>query len=86
MLVGMGMTTIKITTDLRDRLSGVAEQYGGTTLAETLRRLLDEHEEQTVLAAYDRLRADEQEWASYREESRLTDNAAGDWLRADRRA
>ncbi|MFB9723563.1 hypothetical protein [Planobispora longispora] len=73
------MTTIKISTDLRDRLAGVAAEYGGATLADTLRRLIDEHEEQAVLAAYDQLRADPAEWASYREESLLTDNAAGDW-------
>ncbi|MFC4063227.1 hypothetical protein ACFOWE_33520 [Planomonospora corallina] len=77
------MTTIKIPTDLRDRLSEVASEYGGATLAETLQRLIDEHEEQAALAAYDRLRADPSEWASYRQESRLTDNAAGDWLRGE---
>ena len=32
-----GMTTIKITTELRDRLAGVADDdYGGATLAEAL--------------------------------------------------
>jgi hypothetical protein len=83
MLIDMGMTTIKITTELRDRLGRVAAGYGGVTLAETLQRLVDEHEEQTALAAYERLRADDQEWASYRAEARLTDNTAGDWLRQD---
>jgi hypothetical protein len=83
MLVDMAMTTIKITTALRDRLSRVAAAYGGATLAETLQRLVDEHETLAVLAAYERLRGDEQEWASYREEAQLTDNAAGDWLRQD---
>jgi hypothetical protein len=79
----MRMTTIKISTDLRDRLADVAAEYGGATLADTLRHLIDEHEEQAALAAYDRLRADPAEWASYREESRLVDNAAGDWLRGE---
>ena len=79
----MAATTIKITTELRDRLTGVARDYGGATIADTLARLVDEHEERGALAAYDRLRADEQEWASYRAEARLTDNAAGDWLRRD---
>jgi len=83
MLVDMGMTTIKITTELRDRLGAVAADYGGVTLAETLQRLIDEHEGQAVLAAYERLRADEKEWASYREEAQLTDNASGDWLRRE---
>ena len=79
-----GMTTIKITTELRDRLAGVAEDdYGGATLAEALQRLVAEHEEREALAAYERLRADQAEWASYLDESRLTDNAAGDWIRRD---
>lgn len=84
MLDGMSMTTIKISAELRDRLANLAaEDYGGVTLAETLRRLLAEHEERAVLAAYDRLRANDEEWAAYRDESRLTDNAAGDWWRQD---
>ena len=81
MLIDKAMTTIKITTELRDRLSRVAAAYGGATPAETPQRLVDEHEALAVLAAYERLPDDEQEWASYREEARLTDNTAGDWLR-----
>jgi hypothetical protein len=33
-----------------------------------------------VLAGYERLRADPEEWASYQAEARLTGNAAGDGL------
>jgi hypothetical protein len=78
------MTTIKITGELRDRLARVSsDDYGSSTLAETLQRLLDEHEEHAALAAYDRLRADDAEWASYQAESRLTDNVAGDWMRQE---
>jgi hypothetical protein len=83
MLLSMAATTIKITTELRDRLASVARDYGGATIADTLARLVDEHEERAALAAYDHLRADADEWASYRAEARLTDNAAGDWLRRD---
>jgi hypothetical protein len=84
MLVDMSMTTIKITSELRDHLASLAARdYGGATMAETLRRLVAEHEERAVLAAYDRLREDEEEWASYRDESRLTDNVAGDWWHQD---
>ncbi|SBW21742.1 hypothetical protein [Protofrankia symbiont of Coriaria ruscifolia] len=79
----MGTTTTKITTELRDRLASVSTDLGGVTLAETLQRLISEHEERAALAAYDRLRADEREWASYLEESQLIDNATGDWLRRD---
>ena len=32
------------------------------------------------MARYEELRADPAEWASYRAEARLTDNAAGDGL------
>lgn len=81
------MTTIKVSRELRDRLFEVARvHYGDATLAETLNRLLQEHEEREVLAAFDRLRADPEEWESYRREAVLTDNAAGDWLGQDRSA
>ncbi len=79
----MAMTTIKIPTSLRDALASVAARFGNVSLAETLHRLVLEHEEREVLAAYERLRADDAEWASYRNESRLTDNVAGDGLRPD---
>jgi hypothetical protein len=76
----MSATTIKISTELRDRLVALAaSEFGGTTLSDALRRLIEEHEERAALAAYDRLRRDADEWASYRDESRLTDNAVGDW-------
>lgn len=75
------MTTVKISTELRDALARVARDYGRVSLPETLRRLIDEHEEREVLAAYERLRTDVDEWASYRDESRLTDNVAEDGLR-----
>jgi hypothetical protein len=83
MLSGMSMTTIKISTELRDRLAGVSIEFGGGTLSDTLQRLLAEHEEHAVMSAYERLRADDEEWASYRDEARLTDNVAGDWQRPD---
>jgi hypothetical protein len=38
--------------------------------------------DEEAIAAYDWLRADEGEWRSYRDEARLTDNAASDWLSA----
>jgi hypothetical protein len=55
-------------------------------LADTVERLVEEHEERAALDAYERLRADEREWASYLNETALTDNVAGDWLRQDRSA
>jgi hypothetical protein len=81
MLDGMtAMTTIKISTELRDRLAAV---YDSSTLADTLQRLLDEHDERQVLAAYDRLRADPDEWASYLAEQDEWDAVAGDARLAD---
>lgn len=86
-LMIMAMTTVKITTELRDRLASVAtSDYQGATLADALQRLIEEHEEHLVLAAYARLKEDPEEWASYLDESRLTDNVAGDWLRHDETA
>jgi hypothetical protein len=85
MLDGMtAMTTIKISTELRDRLAAVAaDDYDSSTLADTLQRLLDEHEEQRVLAAYDRLRGDPDEWASYLAEQDEWDAVADDTRSAD---
>jgi hypothetical protein len=78
------LTTIKISAELRDRLAQLAAaDYGGATLADALRRLIAEHEESEAMAAHDRLRADKDEWASYQDEARLTDNVAGDWWRQD---
>ena len=78
----MSMTTIKISAALRDRLAHIAaDDFDRSTLAAAVERLVNEHEDRAALDAYDRLRADEQEWASYRDESSLTDNVAGDWLR-----
>jgi hypothetical protein len=66
----MTVTTMKIQTDVRERLSRVAtEDFSGATLSDTVARLLAEHEESRLLssisAAYARLRADPGEWASY---------------------
>jgi predicted transcriptional regulator len=78
----MAVTTIKISTELRDRLSEIAEDYGAT-LADALQRLIDEHEERAALAAYERLRSNTAEWASYQNESLLTDGVAGDWAHGE---
>jgi predicted DNA-binding protein len=84
---GVGMTTIKIPAELRDRLARIAvDHYDRSTLADTVERLVEEHEEQSALDAYERLRSDEREWASYLNEAAQTDNVAGDWLRQDRSA
>lgn len=54
--------------------------FSGVPLAEALRRLLREHRVSRIMARYAKLQADVGEWASYRGEAALTDNAAGDGL------
>jgi len=77
MLVDMGMTTIKIHTELRDRIAKVAqEDYEGATLAATLERLIDEHLEQRVMEQYAKLQQDPEEWADYLAEARGWERAA----------
>jgi hypothetical protein len=78
---GMSLTTLKIDTSLRDRLASIAKtDYQGDTLAGALERLIEEHEAQQALNAYERLRNDADAWAEYQEELRLTDHTASDGL------
>lgn len=66
---------------LRDELAEIARHdFAGVPLAEALRRLIREHRVNRIMARYAELQADPREWASYRSETRLTDNAAGDGL------
>lgn len=62
----MTLTTVKVTVDLRDELSRVARNdFGGATLAQALRALLEEHTKRRILEAYERLQTRPDEWASY---------------------
>jgi hypothetical protein len=77
----MATTTMQLDGSLRDQLAEIARHdYAGVPLAEALRRLIREHQINKIMAQYAELRADQQEWASYRAEASLTDNAAGDGL------
>ena len=79
MVFNMAQTTMQIDRELRDDLAEVARiDYHGVPLAEAVRRLLREHRINRIMARYEELRADPEEWASYHAEARLTDNAAGD--------
>ena len=72
----MATTTMQLDSELRDDLAEVARtDYQGVPLAEAVRRLLREHRINRIIARYEELRADPAEWASYRAEARLTDNA-----------
>lgn len=64
----MPITTIKIDTALRDRIAEISGEVGASTLAETLERLIEEHEMRAAVAAYEELRANPTEWADYQRE------------------
>lgn len=73
----MAMTTIKIDTELRDRIAMVGrEDYEGATLAVTLERLIDEHLEKQVMDQYAKLQEDPEEWADYLAELGQVERAA----------
>jgi hypothetical protein len=77
----MPATTMQLDSGLRDELAAIAkEDFSGVPLAEALRRLIREHQLNKIMARYAELQSDPQEWASYRAEMQLTDNAAADGL------
>ena len=68
-------------SEVLDQLVRIAERdFHGVPLGEAVRRLVREHEVNQIMQRYEELRADSAEWADYRAETRLTDNAAGDGL------
>lgn len=80
-VAAMTATTMQLDGALRDELAEIARHdFAGVPLAEALRRLIREHRVNQIMARYAELRADPEEWASYRAETMLTDNAAGDGL------
>ncbi|MGH3933394.1 MAG: caspase family protein [Pseudonocardiaceae bacterium] len=77
----MATTTMQLDTELRDQLAHIAQRdFDGATLGEALQRLVTEHRINRIMHRYEQLRADPDEWADYRAETHLTDNAAGDGL------
>ncbi|MEN8651031.1 hypothetical protein ABCR94_10405 [Streptomyces sp. 21So2-11] len=78
------MATIRVRTDIRDRLARVAtEDLGGVTLDTALEVLLLQHHKAQILAAYDRLKNDPEAWAAYTAEQDEWDGTAGDGLTGD---
>jgi hypothetical protein len=72
---------MQIDSALRDELVEIAEHdYAGVSLGEAVRRIVKEHQIDRIVRRYEALRADPDEWASYRTEAHLTDNSAGDSL------
>ncbi|MGH3463796.1 MAG: hypothetical protein ACRDP9_20210 [Kribbellaceae bacterium] len=78
----MATTTIKVDTRLRDRIVEISQDFGAGSIAETLERLIDEHEAHAAVAAYEALRADPDEWADYRNELSEWDAVTADGLRS----
>jgi predicted transcriptional regulator len=82
----MKTTSMQLDSELRDELAKIAERdYQGVPLGEAVRRLVKEHQIDRIVRRYEDLRADPDEWASYRAEAHLTDNSAGDGLPDARR-
>jgi hypothetical protein len=79
----MATTSMQVDSETRDQLAAIAERdFEGASLGDALRRLVREHQINRIVRRYEDLRADADEWASYRDEARLTDNVAGDALPA----
>jgi hypothetical protein len=77
----MATTTMQLEAGLRDELAEIAKNdFSGVPLAEALRRLIREHQINRIMARYAELQTDPDEWATYRAEARVTDNAAADGL------
>ncbi len=83
MLLSMAITSMQLDSALRDELAELAEKdYNGVPLGEAVRRLIREHKVNQAVEAYERLRADPVEWASYRTELDEWDATSADGLPA----
>lgn len=77
----MATTTMQLNSDLRDRLTRIAEEeFEGASLGETVRRLVREHEINHIMLRYEQLRADPGEWSSYQAELAEWDRTVADGL------
>jgi hypothetical protein len=77
----MVMTSMQLDSGLRDRLAEIAEHdFEGVTLGEAVRRLVREHEIKLIMAQYEKLRANPEEWASYQAELDEWDSTASDGI------
>ena len=65
---------IRLTERTRDRVMKLADEYGGVSADEAVRRLLDEHWERQAIEAMDRFRHDDPVgWAEYLKEAEELD-------------
>ena len=77
----MTMTTIKVSTEVRDQLNAIARQSGGTAnsvVEQLLNRWLRDQRIQAVREAM--ARTSDEDWRTYWEETAAWDVAAGDGL------
>jgi predicted transcriptional regulator len=85
----MSITTIKVDSEVRDRLSEVARKRG-TTMGALLDELSRQAEEAAwwaeVYEGYERLRANKGEWADYLAELRSWTDAPGGGVWSDHAA
>ena len=80
----MTATTIKVSTEVRDRLNAVAEEQGLTAGSMVEKLLEDWLWRQKVELAKQQMRsATKEEWADYLAEAEAWDVAAGDGLEDD---
>ena len=80
----MTATTIKVSTELRDRLNAVAEEQG-LTAGSMVEKLLEDWlwRQQVELAKQQMRSATKEEWADYLAEAEAWDVVAGDGLEDD---
>jgi predicted transcriptional regulator len=80
----MTATTIKVSTELRDRLNAVAEEQG-LTAGSMVEKLLEDWlwRQQVELAKQQMRSATKEEWADYLAEAEVWDVVAGDGLEDD---
>lgn len=77
----MGVTSMQLDSAIRDEVAAIAEKdFSGVPLGEAVRRLVQEHKINQVVRAYEELRADPVEWASYQGELDEWDVTTGDGL------
>ncbi|MGQ0466650.1 MAG: hypothetical protein ACT4QG_15165 [Sporichthyaceae bacterium] len=75
----MALTSMQVDSAVRDELAEVSErEFGGVALGEALRRLLIEHRVRGIVAAYERLQAEPDQWAEYVDELAEWDATSGD--------
>jgi hypothetical protein len=65
---------VRLSEQTRDRVLKLAEEYGGVSADEAVRRLLDEHWQRQAIEAVNRFRQEDPEgWAEYLREAEELD-------------